>query len=163
MVFFNEKNQKKTDDSWHKKLIDRDKFWLFLTPPHYTNSQNSIISFRYVNLKKKIFLIFGPSLGNSTTRTTIIIVVHVGGGGASLTIGPCLCGWGAVPLPGVLCVLSSLYLSYHGLGRDLGMGPKGDPLPYHGKLWVLWTVARERIPVGKHVFSVSETGLGYRP
>jgi hypothetical protein len=24
-------------------------FWHFLTPPHYTNSQNSIISFGYVD------------------------------------------------------------------------------------------------------------------
>ena len=30
-------------------IFDIVKFWHFLTPPHYTNSQNSIISFEYVD------------------------------------------------------------------------------------------------------------------
>ena len=29
--------------------IEKVKFWHFLTPPHYNNSQNSIISFGYVD------------------------------------------------------------------------------------------------------------------
>ena len=37
-----------------------------LAPPHYTNSQHSIISFEYVD-----FLILYPPLENSTTRIAI--------------------------------------------------------------------------------------------
>ena len=47
-VFFNEKkNQKDLDDFLCRKLTFKVRFWLFLTPPHYTNSQNSMISFDY--------------------------------------------------------------------------------------------------------------------
>ena len=59
---FNEKNGKVSDDCWHWKLNLKVKFWHFLTPPHYTNSQNSINSFGYVNFYAKIFLIFTPRL-----------------------------------------------------------------------------------------------------
>ena len=49
-VFFNEtKIQKDFNDFWHRKLTLKVKFWHLLTPPHYTNSQNSIISFEYVD------------------------------------------------------------------------------------------------------------------
>ena len=41
-------------------------------PPHYTNSQKSIISFGYVDFYAKIFPILYPLLENSTTRTTIL-------------------------------------------------------------------------------------------
>ena len=41
------KNQKVSDDFLHRKLTLRVKFWHFLTPPHYTNLQNSMISFDY--------------------------------------------------------------------------------------------------------------------
>ena len=44
----------------------------FLTPPHYTNSQNSIISFGYVDSQAKIFLILYPQIENSTTLITIL-------------------------------------------------------------------------------------------
>ena len=37
------------------------------TPPHYTNSQNSMISFRYVGFKAKIFKILYPQNWNSIT------------------------------------------------------------------------------------------------
>ena len=40
----------------------------FLTPPHSPNSENSIISFEYVDSEAKIFLMLYPSLENSTTR-----------------------------------------------------------------------------------------------
>ena len=43
------KIEKYFDNFWHKKLTLKVKFWHFLTPPHYTNSQNSIISFGYVD------------------------------------------------------------------------------------------------------------------
>ena len=43
----------------------------FLTAHHCTNSQNSIISFEYVDFLAKIILGFYPSLENSTTRITI--------------------------------------------------------------------------------------------
>ena len=36
------------------------KFWDFLTPLYYTNSQYSIISFGYVNFLAKIFVILYP-------------------------------------------------------------------------------------------------------
>ena len=42
-----------------------------LTPSHYTNSQNSIILFKYVHLLAKIFLILYPSLEILTTHITI--------------------------------------------------------------------------------------------
>ena len=44
----NEKtNQKDSDDLWRRKLTLKVKFRHFLTPPHYTNLQNSMISFDY--------------------------------------------------------------------------------------------------------------------
>ena len=43
-----------------------------MTAHHYTNAQNSIISFGYVDSYAKIFLILYPLLENSTTRITII-------------------------------------------------------------------------------------------
>ena len=42
----------------------------FLTPPHYTNYQNSIISIGYVDSQAKIFLI----LYHPTTHTTITLI-----------------------------------------------------------------------------------------
>ena len=46
LVFFNEKKiEKDSDNFWHRKLTLKVKFWHFLTPPHYTNLQNSMISF----------------------------------------------------------------------------------------------------------------------
>ena len=48
MIFFNEKkNQKDSNDFWHRKLTLKVKFWYFLTAPHYSNSQNLVISFEY--------------------------------------------------------------------------------------------------------------------
>ena len=41
------KNQKDSDDFLSQNLTLKVKFWPFLTPPHYTNSQNSMISFEY--------------------------------------------------------------------------------------------------------------------
>ena len=49
LLFFNKKNEKYSNDFLNRKLSLKDKFWHFLTSPHYTNSQNSIISFRYVD------------------------------------------------------------------------------------------------------------------
>ena len=50
LVFFNEKkNLKDSGDFWHRKLTLKVKFYQFLTPPHYTNSKNSMISFGYAN------------------------------------------------------------------------------------------------------------------
>ena len=46
MVFKEEKKDEKGfDDFWRRKLILNVKFWHILTPPHYNNSQNSIIFF----------------------------------------------------------------------------------------------------------------------
>ena len=43
---FNEKKiEKDSDDFWHRKLTLKVKFQHFLTPSHYTNLQNSMISF----------------------------------------------------------------------------------------------------------------------
>ena len=71
LVFFNEqKIEKDSDDFWHRKL--KVKVWHFLTPPHYTNYQNSIILFCYFNFQAKIFSILYPLLENSTTRITIV-------------------------------------------------------------------------------------------
>ena len=39
------KNQKDSDDFDIEKLTLKVKFWHFLTSPHYTNSQNSMVSF----------------------------------------------------------------------------------------------------------------------
>ena len=41
------KNQKDSDDFLHRKLTLKVKFWHFLTHPHYTNLQNSMILFDY--------------------------------------------------------------------------------------------------------------------
>ena len=74
LIFFNEKKKKNEKDSYnfrHRKLIMKVEFWHFLTPPHYTTSQNSITSFEYVDFEANIFLIVYPPLENSTTRNTI--------------------------------------------------------------------------------------------
>jgi tricorn protease-like protein len=73
-LFFNEKNEKDSEDFWHRKLTLKVKFWHFLTPPHHNNSQNSIISFRYVDSLAKIFLILYPRLKNSTTHIAIFCI-----------------------------------------------------------------------------------------
>ena len=50
LVFFNEKKiEEDFDDFWRRKLTWKVKFWHFLTAPHYTSSQNSIISFGCVD------------------------------------------------------------------------------------------------------------------
>ena len=41
------KNQRDSDDFWHRKLTLKVKFWYFLTAPHYSNFQNMVISFEY--------------------------------------------------------------------------------------------------------------------
>ena len=41
------KDQKDSDDFWHRKLTSKVKFWYFLTAPHYSNFQNLVISFEY--------------------------------------------------------------------------------------------------------------------
>jgi hypothetical protein len=46
-LLFYEKKSKKSDDFWRRKLTFKVKFRHFLTPPHYTNLQNSMISFDY--------------------------------------------------------------------------------------------------------------------
>ena len=43
-----------------------------LTPPHKPNSQTSIISFKYVDSKAKIFLILYLPFETSTTRIAIL-------------------------------------------------------------------------------------------
>ena len=70
-IFFSEKkNQKDSDDI---KITLKVKFWHFLTPPHYTSVQNSIISFEYVDFfQPKNFLILYPSFENSTTGIAIV-------------------------------------------------------------------------------------------
>ena len=35
------------NDFWHRKLTLKVTFWHFLSPPHYTNLQNSMMSFNY--------------------------------------------------------------------------------------------------------------------
>ena len=47
LVFFNGKKNEK--DSRHRELSLKVKFKHFFTPPHYTNSQNLMISFGYVD------------------------------------------------------------------------------------------------------------------
>ena len=59
--------------NWKRfRLILKVTFWHFLTPPHYTNSQNPIISFGYVDSWAIFFLILYPPLENPTTRITIL-------------------------------------------------------------------------------------------
>ena len=65
------KIEEDSDDFWHRKLTLKVKFWHFLTPSHYTNSQNLIIFFGYVDSIAKIFPISYPPLENSTIRITI--------------------------------------------------------------------------------------------
>ena len=72
LLFFIEKKiEKDSNDFWHRKLTLKVKLWHILTPPHYTNSQNSIISFEYVDFLAKLFPILYPPLENSTTRIAI--------------------------------------------------------------------------------------------
>ena len=54
LVFFNEKKlEKDSHDFWYRKLTLNVKFWHILTPTHYTNSQNLIVSFGYVDFLGK--------------------------------------------------------------------------------------------------------------
>ena len=54
------KIQKDSDDFWHRKLTLKVKFWRFLTARHQSKTQNSIISFGYVDSYAKICLILYP-------------------------------------------------------------------------------------------------------
>ena len=65
---FNEKNKKDSDNFQHRKLTLKVKFLHFLTARHQSKTQNSIISYGYVDSFAKIFLILYPLLENSTTR-----------------------------------------------------------------------------------------------
>ena len=49
LIFFHEKNEKDSDDFRHRKVTLKVKLRNFLTPPHYANSQNSIICFGYID------------------------------------------------------------------------------------------------------------------
>ena len=58
------KNQKDSDDFWHRKLTLKVKFWHFLT--------NLVISFYYSWYLAKNLFDFYPSLQNSTTGIAIM-------------------------------------------------------------------------------------------
>ena len=76
LIFFNEKILRKIPmNFWHRKLTLNVKFWPFLTPPHYTNSHNSIISFGYGDFLAKIFPILYLPYENSRTRIAIMFRV----------------------------------------------------------------------------------------
>ena len=62
------KNQKDSDDFWHRKLTLKVKFLHFLIPPYYTYSQNWIFPFGYVSLLAKIFVRWG-----NTTSLTVLV------------------------------------------------------------------------------------------
>ena len=68
------KNEKDSDDFWDRKLSLKVKLrHLPITAPHYTNSQNSIISFGYVDFYAKNFLILYTPFENSTNRIAIML------------------------------------------------------------------------------------------
>ena len=58
MVFFNGKKMREIWMIFDTELTLKIKFWHSLTPPHYTSSQNSVISFGYVDSYQMIFLFF---------------------------------------------------------------------------------------------------------
>ena len=70
------KKKKDSDDFLHRKLTLKGKFLHFLTPPYYTNSQNSIFFFGYVNFYAKIFLISYPQTWNFITCIAIVEIPH---------------------------------------------------------------------------------------
>ena len=72
--WYSKKKKKNSDDFWHRKLTLIVKFWHGLTPPHYTNSQNSVCW---------SFLILYPLLKNSTTLTAI---THIHKNSQALTL-----------------------------------------------------------------------------
>ena len=58
---------------WRGKLTLKVKFWHFLTIPHYTNSQTSMVLFDYSWILKTLLILY-PSLENSTTGIAIRFV-----------------------------------------------------------------------------------------
>ena len=60
----------------HTQLTLKVKFWHFLTPLNYTNSQNSISSFGYVDYYAKNILILYSRTWNSITGIAILLI-HV--------------------------------------------------------------------------------------
>ena len=67
------KNQNDSDDFCCRKLTLKVKFRHFLTPPHYTNLQNSMISFDCSGfLAKKL-----SNFGISTTDIAIMTIEHL--------------------------------------------------------------------------------------
>ena len=71
-IFFNEKKSERFRIFLDiEKLTLKVKFWHFLKPCRYSNSQNSIISFDYLKLIFSQKLYNYPSLENSTTGITI--------------------------------------------------------------------------------------------
>ena len=76
-VFFNEKKIRNIRMIFlHRKLSLKVRFWHFLTPPHYINLQNSMISFDYSWFLAKILF---PFLENSTTGIAIFLGMSVFG------------------------------------------------------------------------------------
>ena len=54
--------KKDSNDFWHRKLTLKVKLRHFLTPPYYTNFQNSMISLGYVDFRQKSFQFCTPRL-----------------------------------------------------------------------------------------------------
>ena len=66
------KSHKDWNDFWCRKLTLKVRFRHFLTPPHYTNLQNSMISFDYSWFFTQNLSNFVSLLENSTTDIAII-------------------------------------------------------------------------------------------
>ena len=66
------KTQKDSDYFWRRKLTVKVIFWHFLTPPNYTNLQNSMISFNCSWFLVKNLSNFVSLFWNSTTCAAVI-------------------------------------------------------------------------------------------
>ena len=64
-----------------------------MTAHHYSNSQNSMISFWHVDFEPKIFLILYPSLENSTTGIAIMACPPVFSSEMANPVEPCSCSY----------------------------------------------------------------------
>ena len=104
--FSMKKNEKDSDHFWHRKFTLKVKFWHFLTPPHYTNSQNSII-FPWVCWFLGIFLILYARTWNSITGIAITCKYFLPTFVCSGQIHPYLCHWISV-----ICLLKSRWFQW---------------------------------------------------
>ena len=118
LILFNEKKLRKIPMVFEicRRLTLKVKFWHFLTPLYYTNSQTSISFFGYVDFQAKIFPILYPHL---KTRQPVLPVLKI--------VFDSIRFYGLVFAAWIFAIFCSHFdlftgFSSHHFGRNIGVG-----------------------------------------